>query len=145
MALLDHSQVSKGAVAGEAAPLIRLPGAPAPKVGAAEWFTGAGGVRLRAALFPAPKPVGSVVISSGRTEFIEKYLEVAAELVARGFTVLIHDWRGQGLSQRLLPEPLMDMPPASPTSSPTTPPCSMPSKAGCPSPGSASATPWAAA
>jgi len=106
MALLDQSRDSDGANAGEAAPLIRLPGAPAPKVGAAEWFTGASGAKLRAALFPAPKPIGSVVISSGRTEFIEKYLEVAAELVARGYTVLIHDWRGQGLSQRLLPDRL---------------------------------------
>jgi len=107
MALLDQSDVAEPASAGVIAPLVRLPGAPAPKVGAAEWFTGAGGAKLRAALFPAAKPIGSVVISSGRTEFIEKYLEVCAELVDRGYTVLIHDWRGQGLSQRLLPEPLM--------------------------------------
>jgi len=107
MAMLDQSEVSDRVSIGAAAPLVRLPGAPAPKVGGAEWFTGAGGAKLRAALFPAPKPIGSVVISSGRTEFIEKYLEICAELVARGFTVLIHDWRGQGLSQRLLPEPLM--------------------------------------
>ena len=107
MALLDPSQTSDRVNAGAAAPLIRLPGAPAPKVGAAEWFIGADGAKLRAALFPAAQPIGSVVVSSGRTEFIEKYLEVAAELVARGFTVLIHDWRGQGLSQRYLPERLM--------------------------------------
>ncbi|MBV9509520.1 MAG: alpha/beta hydrolase [Caulobacteraceae bacterium] len=90
----------------DAAPLLRLPGAPAPKVGAAEWFAGADGLRLRAALFPARTPIGSVVISGGRTEFIEKYLEVAVELVGRGYTVLIHDWRGQGLSTRLLPDRL---------------------------------------
>ena len=106
MAMLDQLEPSTGAIAGEAAPLARLPGAPEPKVGGAEWFTGAGGVKLRAALFPAAKPIGSVVVSTGRTEFIEKYLEVAAELVARGYTVLIHDWRGQGLSQRLLPDRL---------------------------------------
>ena len=107
MALLDHSEPSDGAVVGETAPLVRLPGAPSPKVGAAEWFTGAGGAKLRAALFPAAKPIGSVVISSGRTEFIEKYLEVGAELVELGYTVLIHDWRGQGLSQRLLQDRLV--------------------------------------
>jgi len=106
MALLDQSEPATDAIAGEAAPMVRLPGAPEPKVGGAEWFTGYGGAKLRAALFPAAKPIGSVVISSGRTEFIEKYLEVAAELVTRGFTVLIHDWRGQGLSQRLLPDRL---------------------------------------
>jgi len=88
------------------APLLRLPGERAPAVGDAEWFPGADGVRLRAALFPAKTPIGSVVISAGRTEYIEKYLEVAAELVGRGYTVLIHDWRGQGLSTRLLPDRL---------------------------------------
>ncbi len=107
MVMLDRSAASDGVATGDAAPLVRIPGAPAPKIGTAEWFTGAGGAKLRAALFPAAKPVGSVVISSGRTEFIEKYLEVAAELVDRGYTVLIHDWRGQGLSQRMLPDRLM--------------------------------------
>jgi lysophospholipase len=86
----------------DAAPLLSLPQAPVPARGRAEWFTGAGGLRLRAALFPAESPRGSVVLSGGRSEFIEKYLEVIGELVARGFTVLTHDWRGQGLSGRLL-------------------------------------------
>ena len=90
----------------DAAPLLSLPEPPVPPGGAAEWFAGAGGLRLRAALFPAQHPRGSVVLSGGRSEFIEKYLEVIAELVARGFTVLTHDWRGQGLSQRLLPDRL---------------------------------------
>ena len=47
-----------------------------------------------------------MVLSGGRTEPIEKYFETADELNARGFTVLCHDWRGQGLSQRLLAERL---------------------------------------
>ena len=47
-----------------------------------------------------------MVLSGGRTEPIEKYFEVASELAGRGFAVLMHDWRGQGLSQRLLPERL---------------------------------------
>jgi lysophospholipase len=41
-----------------------------------------------------------VVLSQGRAEFIEKYFEVIGELQARGFAVLTHDWRGQGLSDR---------------------------------------------
>ena len=91
----------------EAAPLFGTDAAPAPSGAAGEWFTGAGGARLRAALFPASgQPRGSVVLSGGRTEPIEKYFEVAAELTGRGFVVLIHDWRGQGLSQRLLAERL---------------------------------------
>ena len=92
---------------GEAAPLFGTDAAPVPVGATAEWFTGAGGARLRAALLPASgRARGSVVLSGGRTEPIEKYFEVAAELAARGFTVLVHDWRGQGLSHRLLTERL---------------------------------------
>lgn len=72
------------------------------------WYEGDGGYRLRAAIFPAPQAAsgarGSVVLSPGRGELIEKYAEVIGELGARGFTVLVHDWRGHGLSQRLLPK-----------------------------------------
>lgn len=78
---------------------------PAPVGGTAEWLTGEGGVRLRAALFPVAHALGSVVLSPGRTETIEKYYEAVDELRGRGFCVLVHDWRGQGLSQRLLPDP----------------------------------------
>jgi lysophospholipase len=90
----------------EAAPLLALPEAPVPAGGSAQWFIGAGGRRLRVAYFPAENPVGSVMLSTGRTEAIEKYLEVVGELLARGFSVLVHDWRGQGLSDRLLSDRL---------------------------------------
>ncbi len=88
------------------APLIDTPAAPVPRGGAAEWFEGAGGARLRAALFPATtvSPKGSVVVHPGRTEPIEKYFEVVDKLRERGFAVLVHDWRGQGLSHRMLPD-----------------------------------------
>ena len=92
---------------GEPAPLFGTDRAPAPPGAAAEWFVGAAGARLRAGFFPAAgRPRGSVVLSPGRTEPIEKYFEVAGELAARGFVVVAHDWRGQGLSQRLLLERL---------------------------------------
>jgi lysophospholipase len=45
------------------------------------------------------------VLLPGRTEFLEKLTLPAGELVARGFSVAALDWRGQGLSDRLLPEP----------------------------------------
>ena len=86
---------------GEEAPLLSIPEAPAPPGAKAEWFDGARGLRLRAALVPHDSPRGSVIVSPGRAEPIEKYFEVMGELAARGFTVLIHDWRGQGLSDRL--------------------------------------------
>jgi lysophospholipase len=91
----------------EAAPLFGTDRAPLPPGAAAEWFVGAEGARLRAGFFAAVgRARGSVVLSPGRTEPIEKYFEVAGELTQRGFAVVAHDWRGQGLSQRLLLERL---------------------------------------
>ena len=91
----------------EAAPLVAIPEAPIPPGGGAEWFAGAGGARLRAALFaPKGRARGSVVLSTGRTEPIEKYFEVIGELLDRGFVVLAQEWRGQGLSHRELPDRL---------------------------------------
>ena len=90
---------------------MSVPGAAPPPGGEAEWYRGAGGLRLRAALWtPSPlvsaQPRGSVVLSPGRTEPIEKYYETIGNLLARGWCVLAHDWRGQGLSARLLPDRL---------------------------------------
>ncbi len=45
---------------------------------------------------------GSLVIVSGRTEFIEKYAEVLYDLKDTGLSLFIYDHRGQGLSERLL-------------------------------------------
>jgi lysophospholipase len=85
------------------APLLGTEAAPVPSGAAAEWCLGADGARLRAALFPPEGEVrGSVVLSPGRTEPIEKYYEVAGDLNRRGFVVLVHDWRGQGLSHHAL-------------------------------------------
>ena len=64
-------------------------------------------VRLRAARFaadPAAPSRGVCVLLGGQTEFIEKYFEVIDELRGRGFMVATFDWRGQGGSDRLLPD-----------------------------------------
>ncbi|MFA5120563.1 alpha/beta fold hydrolase [Zavarzinia sp.] len=61
-----------------------------------------GGVRLRTASWPGTR--GTIVLVTGRNEFIEKYFETIADLTGRGFTVHMMDWRGQGLSDRLLPD-----------------------------------------
>lgn len=52
------------------------------------------------------KPKGSVIVSPGRTEAIEKHAETARDLVARGFCVLLIDQRGQGWSDRLSANPM---------------------------------------
>ncbi len=45
---------------------------------------------------------GTVCLFTGRSEFIEKYFEVIADLRRRGFAVATMDWRGQGGSVRAL-------------------------------------------
>jgi lysophospholipase len=91
----------------ELAPLVTTPDAPVPPGGEAEWFRGAGGAQLRAALFVPPgRARGSIVLSGGRTEFIEKYYELIGDFLERGFVVLAHDWRGQGLSAHELSDRL---------------------------------------
>jgi lysophospholipase len=47
---------------------------------------------------------GKVLLLSGRSEFMEKYFETIQELNRRGFSVYMFDWRGQGLSDRMLPD-----------------------------------------
>lgn len=66
------------------------------------------GVRLRVMFASAAtdNPRGSIVFSPGRTEFIEKYFETTADLIQRGFNVLMIDPRGQGLSDRLMEDRL---------------------------------------
>lgn len=66
----------------------------------------ADGVRLRAAVWRGEAAQGTVLITQGRAEFIEKYVEVINDFLARGFAVVAFDWRGQGGSQRLLRDPL---------------------------------------
>ncbi len=70
------------------------------------FLTANDGVRLRHALWRLPAGTaraGRVVVLGGRGEFTDKYAgELVGELLARGFEVHALDWRGQGLSQRLL-------------------------------------------
>ncbi len=61
------------------------------------------GVSIRHGAWPARgERKGTVVLLGGRFEFMEKYAEVASDLNRRGFFVHCLDWRGQGLSTRLL-------------------------------------------
>jgi lysophospholipase len=62
------------------------------------------GARLRYACWNVPGTArGTVVILTGRGEFIDKYAtEVVGELLGRGYSVIAMDWRGQGLSDRPL-------------------------------------------
>jgi lysophospholipase len=87
--------------------LCRVAGGPHVPEGTAQWLHTRAGRRVRTARFePSGIARGSVVLSPGRTEPIEKYGDVAADLLSRGFVVLLHDWAGQGLSQRFQADPL---------------------------------------
>lgn len=48
---------------------------------------------------------GTVLLLAGRGEFMDKYHETATDLTGRGFDVYSFDWRGQGLSSRVLANP----------------------------------------
>ncbi len=87
--------------------LISIAINPVPAGAAVGIFEGYDGLSLRYARWaPTRGPTrGTVCIFSGRGECIEKYFEVVAELRRRGFAVAIHDWRGQGGSERLLSNP----------------------------------------
>ena len=65
------------------------------------------GTRLRTARWRATGPAirGTVLLLTGRAEFVEKYDETVGELLARGFQVVGFDWRNQGLSDRPLSNP----------------------------------------
>jgi len=75
--------------------------------GTVHWLRARDGLPLRAAYWGGKdgRPRGTMLLLNGRAEFIEKHLETVAELRRRGFSVWTLDWRGQGRSGRLLPDP----------------------------------------
>jgi lysophospholipase len=86
--------------------LVSIPANPVPEGAVTGMLKTPDGVSIRFARWPPPPGrKGTVCILQGRTEFIEKYFEVVRELHARGFAVATLDWRGQGLSERLLRDP----------------------------------------
>lgn len=84
----------------DAAPLY-LHLADAPDDGRAVWAKASDGLRLRIGLWDKG-PKGTVLMLPGRTEYIEKYGRVIGEFHKRGYAVAVIDFRGQGLSDRLL-------------------------------------------
>jgi lysophospholipase len=62
-----------------------------------------GAARIRVGWWKAGEK-GTVFLLPGRTECIEKYGRAAGDMVARGFSVICIDWRGQGLADRPLPD-----------------------------------------
>lgn len=71
------------------------------------WVRADDGRRLRLALWRgSDTPHGTVLLFPGRSEYVEKYADIAHDLNAAGFAALALDWRGQGLSDRLQDDPV---------------------------------------
>jgi lysophospholipase len=87
--------------------LVSLAKNPVPSGAVVGMMPGFDGTQLRVARWEATRGPrrGTVCLFQGRSEFIEKYFEVIADLRRRGFTVAAMDWRGQGGSERKLPNP----------------------------------------
>jgi lysophospholipase len=62
------------------------------------------GLTIRGMSFIQPDRKSAIVISSGRTESFIKYKELIYDLWIEGFSVFIIDHRGQGFSDRILPD-----------------------------------------
>ena len=77
-----------------------------PGEGSGHWMQTPDGLRLRLGVWRSGTK-GTVLIFPGRTEYIEKYGGAAAALAKAGYSCLAIDWRGQGLSDRLLPDRLI--------------------------------------
>ena len=48
------------------------------------------------------KSAGTILLQQGHNEFIEKYYETIQEFIDRGYSVICFDWRGQGMSERMI-------------------------------------------
>jgi lysophospholipase len=83
------------------APLIEITNFNCPPDGESFFHQTRDGMELRIAIWNQSSSKGTILLQSGRTEFIEKYYEVILEFIQRDFCVALMDWRGQGLSGRV--------------------------------------------
>tara|TARA_B100000575_G_scaffold174793_1_gene140125 strand:+ start:85 stop:1041 length:957 start_codon:yes stop_codon:yes gene_type:complete len=62
------------------------------------------GIKIRVChwLKKKEKGTGTIFLQQGHNEFIEKYFETIQEFIDRGYSVICFDWRGQGMSERMI-------------------------------------------
>jgi len=81
--------------------------AEAPDYGVAHWIHADDGVRLRIGQWKSDNlGKGTILVFPGRTEYVEKYGRTITDLVELGYSVVVIDWRGQGLSERITNDPM---------------------------------------
>ena len=74
-----------------------------PENGMAFWVKADDGMRIRVGIWGQDiSKHGTIVLFPGRTEYIELQGRTARDLTRQGFAVLTMDWRGHGLSDRVL-------------------------------------------
>ena len=78
-----------------------------PDDAVAVWAITEDEVQIRVVLWKVRNSLGTILIFPGRTEYGEKYARVARDLTASGYSVATVDWRGQGLSDRLVDDRLL--------------------------------------
>jgi lysophospholipase len=71
------------------------------------FFQGKDSVQIYYRIFEHPNAEKAILISSGRTEAAIKYKELIFDLFKNGYSIYIHDHRGQGLSGRMTEDPDM--------------------------------------
>ncbi len=70
-------------------------------------FTGAGDIPIRYCYIHNEAGKGAVVIVNGRGESFLKYIEASHDLHKQGYSVYMYDHRGQGLSGRIVNDPML--------------------------------------
>ena len=86
------------------APYLELDDYKAPK-GIKSYFVNMDdGIKIRIChwLQQEKKSTGTIFLQQGHNEFIEKYFETIQEFIDRGYSVICFDWRGQGVSERMI-------------------------------------------
>ena len=73
-----------------------------PKAAKTSYKLTTDGIRVRTCFWVANDPVGTVFVFPGRADYIEKYGGLANFCLSNNLNVIAIDWRGQGLSERLL-------------------------------------------
>ena len=89
----------------EKAPYLELDNYRAPTGIKSNYLKMKDGKRIRLItwnLFGENEGSGTVLIQQGHNEFIEKYYETIQEFIDRKYNVVAFDWRGQGMSERMI-------------------------------------------